>query len=65
MDEAAEDLVKEEIELITEPKAKEVAEVLKIPQLVVELERACEQVHEQLEREKEKKRKGGDEKGKS
>ncbi|KAF3917779.1 hypothetical protein ABW20_dc0103055 [Dactylellina cionopaga] len=49
MDEAAEEHLQEELELIEEPKAREVAEVLKIPQLVVELERACEQVHEQLE----------------
>ncbi|KAK6526979.1 hypothetical protein TWF281_010176 [Arthrobotrys megalospora] len=49
MDEAAEEHLQEEFELIEEPTAKEVAEVLKIPQLVVELERACEQVHEQLE----------------
>ncbi|RVD86404.1 uncharacterized protein DFL_004681 [Arthrobotrys flagrans] len=45
MDEAAEEHLQEEFELIEEPTAKEVAEVLKIPQLVVELERACEQVH--------------------
>ncbi|KAF3081617.1 hypothetical protein TWF569_004972 [Orbilia oligospora] len=54
MDEAAEEHLQEEFELIGEPTAKEVAEVLKIPQLVVELERACEQVHEQVE----EKRKG-------
>ncbi|KAF3936967.1 hypothetical protein ABW19_dt0208242 [Dactylella cylindrospora] len=50
MDEAAEEHLQEEFELIEEPRAKEVAEVLKIPPLVVELERACEQVHEQLEK---------------
>ncbi|KAK6333279.1 hypothetical protein TWF718_011099 [Orbilia javanica] len=49
MDEAAEEHLQEEFELIEEPTAKEVAEVLKIPQLVVELERACEQVHDQVE----------------
>ncbi|KAK6512281.1 hypothetical protein TWF481_001171 [Arthrobotrys musiformis] len=52
MDEAAEEHLQEEFELIEEPTAKEVAEVLKIPQLVVELERACEQVHEQLEKQR-------------
>ncbi|EPS41453.1 hypothetical protein H072_4622 [Dactylellina haptotyla CBS 200.50] len=42
LDEAAEEHLKEELELIEQPK--EIAEVLEIPQLVVELERACEQL---------------------
>ncbi|KAF3902442.1 hypothetical protein ABW21_db0200832 [Orbilia brochopaga] len=54
MDEAAEEHLGEEFLLVEEPQAKEVSEVLKIPQLVVELQRACEQVQAQLKEQQEK-----------
>ncbi|KAK6354816.1 hypothetical protein TWF696_003948 [Orbilia brochopaga] len=54
MDEAAEEHLGEEFLLVEEPQAKEVSEVLKIPQLVVELQRACEQVQAQLKEQQRK-----------
>ncbi|KAK6538862.1 hypothetical protein TWF694_010422 [Orbilia ellipsospora] len=51
MDEAAQEHLNEELELIEHPK--QIAEALEIPQLVVEIERACEQVHEKLKKAKE------------
>ncbi|KAF3909618.1 hypothetical protein AA313_de0206731 [Arthrobotrys entomopaga] len=52
MDEAAQEHLDEELKLIEHPK--QIAEALEIPQLVVELERACEQVNEELQKTKKK-----------